>query len=161
MQEHTSQGTPIKMPTQTQVSAGGVVIRLRPGHPSELVLIAAGPLGRWQLPKGLIEPGETPEQAATREVREETGIVGALVAPLEVVSYWYVASRQGERIRFHKFVHFFLFTYVAGDVSQHDHEVSEARWMTFAEASQRLNFAAERRVVEAANHYLRVNAPEG
>lgn len=75
MQEHTSQGTPIKMPTQTQVSAGGVVIRLRPGRPSELVLIRGGTVGALAIAKGLIEPGETPEQAATREVREETGIV--------------------------------------------------------------------------------------
>ena len=150
MKVGTPQIAPAKLQTKTQVSAGGIVIRQRPGSPVELILIAAGPFGRWQLPKGLIEPGETPEQAATREVREETGVVGALVAPLEVVNYWYVANRHGERARFHKFVHFFLFNYVSGDITQHDHEVSEARWVTFAEATHMLTFAAEHRIVEAA-----------
>ena len=150
MKVGTPQIAPAKLQTKTQVSAGGIVVRQRPGSSVEIILIAAEPFGRWQLPKGLIEPGETPEQAATREVREETGVVGALVAPLEVVNYWYVANRHGERARFHKFVHFFLFNYVSGDVTQHDHEVSEARWVTFAEATRMLTFTTERRIVEAA-----------
>ena len=139
-----------KPPTETQVSAGGVVVRQLSGQPAEVVLISVGPQPRWQLPKGLIDGDETPEAAATREVREETGITGALVAPLEKVEYWYVATRQGTRIRYHKFVHFFLFTYIAGDVADHDHEVNEARWMPFAEALALLAFASERRVVEQA-----------
>lgn len=150
MEKSEVQVTPAKIQTEQQVSAGGVVVRHRTGETPEIVLIAVGPQNRWQLPKGLVEPAETPEQAATREVREETGITGALAAPLEVVEYWYVATRQATRVRFHKFVHFFLFNYVSGDVTQHDQEVNEARWVTFAEARSLLTFASERRVVAEA-----------
>jgi 8-oxo-dGTP diphosphatase len=139
-----------KPPTEMQVSAGGVVVRRHADQPAELVLIAVGPQQRWQLPKGLLDADETPEAAATREVREETGLTGKLVAPLETIEYWYVATRQGTRIRYHKFVHFFLFDYVAGDVADHDHEVNEAHWVTFDEAFTLLTFASERRVVEQA-----------
>lgn len=141
---------PTKPPTETQTSAGGVVVRRRANQPVEVVLIAVGPQQRWQLPKGLIDPSETPETAATREVREETGIEGQLVAPLETIEYWYVATRQGTRTRYHKYVHFFLFDYMAGDVANHDYEVNEARWVTFDESIHLLAFASERRVVEQA-----------
>ncbi len=149
MEKSEAQAAPAKIQTEQQVSAGGVVVR-RAGEVAEIALIAVGPQNRWQLPKGLVEPDETPEQTAAREVREETGITVALIAPLEVVEYWYVATRQAARVRFHKFVHFFLFNYVSGDVTQHDHEVNEARWITFAEARQLLTFASEQRVVEQA-----------
>lgn len=143
-------GAPAKPLTETQVSAGGVVVRQLSGQPAEVVLISVGPQQRWQLPKGLIDGDETPEVAAMREVREETGITGTLIAPLEKVEYWYVATRKGARIRYHKFVHFFLFTYVAGEVANHDHEVNEARWVPFAEALALLAFTSERRVVAQA-----------
>lgn len=139
-----------KLPTETQISAGGVVVRQAAGQPAEVVLIAVGPQNRWQLPKGIIDGEETPEIAATREVREETGITGELVALLEKVEYWYVATRRGERVRYHKFVHFFLFTYQAGDVANHDHEVNEARWVPFDEAISLLAFPSERKVVQQA-----------
>ena len=153
MEKSEAQAAPARIQTEQQVSAGGVVVR-RTGELAEIALIAVGLQGRWQLPKGLVEPDEAPEQAAAREVQEETGITGALVAPLEVVEYWYVATRKAVRVRFHKFVHFFLFDYVSGDVTQHDHEVAEARWATFAEAHQLLTFASERRVIEQAQALL-------
>ena len=141
---------PAKPLTETQVSAGGVVVRQLPDQPAEVALIAVGPRNRWQLPKGLIDADETPETAATREVREETGIEAKLVAPLEKVEYWYVATRRGTRMRYHKFVHFFLFAYIAGDVANHDHEVTEARWVPFDQALTFLTFPSERKVVEQA-----------
>ena len=77
------------------------------------------------LPKGGMEAGETPEQAAAREVREETGVVAAVREPLGDVRYTY--RRGGRRVR--KTVHFFLCDYVAGSTEDHDHEVDEARWI--------------------------------
>ena len=105
---------------------------------------------RWQLPKGIVEQGETPETTAVREVREEAGIVTELVRPIERIEYWYYATEGGERVRYHKFVHFFLLRYVSGDVADHDREVAEARWVTLAEAKRILAFASERRIVERA-----------
>jgi 8-oxo-dGTP pyrophosphatase MutT (NUDIX family) len=144
-----SSGHGTGMRTEQQVSAGGVVAR-RAGGRVEVVLISVGPQPRWQLPKGLVEPGESAEAAATREVREEAGVAAELAAPIDTVEYWYVGRRGGERVRFHKRVHFFLFHYRAGDVADHDHEVHEARWVLLAEAPGMLAFANERQVVERA-----------
>src|SRR5438876_2724427 len=133
--------------TEAQVSAGGVVVR-GDGDAAEVVLVSVGPQRRWQLPKGLVEPGEPPEQTAAREVREEAGVEAELVAPIDVIEYWYVATHGRERVRYHKRVHFFLFRYLRGDVADHDHEVHEARWVPAAEAPALLAFANERQVVE-------------
>jgi len=135
------------MRTEAQVSAGGVVVR-GAGDAAEVVLISVGPQLRWQLPQGLVEMGEPPEQTAAREVHEEAGVEADLVAPIDVIEYWYVASRGGEKVRYHKRVHFYLFRYRRGDVSDHDHEVNEARWVPAADAASVLAFANERRVME-------------
>jgi 8-oxo-dGTP pyrophosphatase MutT (NUDIX family) len=135
--------------TESQVSAGGVVVR-RVGDRRDVALICVGPTRRWQLPKGLVEAGEEPETAAAREVREEAGVVADLAAPIETIEYWYVGHKGGGRVRFHKKVHFFLFHYRSGDVADHDHEVHEARWVPADEAVAMLSFANERRVVEKA-----------
>lgn len=138
-----------KIPTQDQVSAGGVAFRHEPSG-VEIAIISVGPQARWQLPKGLIDPGETPEETARREVREEAGIETEIVAPIDTIEYWYVGTRGGRRVRFHKHVHFFLLVYRAGGVSEHDHEVNEARWVTLEEAKEMLAFDNERQVVEQA-----------
>jgi 8-oxo-dGTP pyrophosphatase MutT (NUDIX family) len=137
------------MQTVEQMSAGGVVVRAAGGR-VDVALVRVGPQGRWQLPKGLVEPGESPEAAAAREVREEAGVEADVAAPVETIEYWYVASRRGERVRYHKRVHFFLCRYRSGDVADHDHEVQEARWVSAAEVPGMLAFANERRVVEKA-----------
>src|SRR5437660_8816131 len=95
------------LPTQRQVSAGGVVYRYTASG-AEVAIVRVGPKARWQIPKGLVEAGEEPERTAVREVREEAGIDGRIVAPLDVIEYWYVGNeRKQGRTRFHKFVHFF------------------------------------------------------
>jgi 8-oxo-dGTP diphosphatase len=143
-------------PIRTQVSAGGVAFRAtEDGWEVALVLVGPEAEPRWQLPKGLVEPGETPESAAIREVREEAGVETELVASLERVEYWYVGTEPGGgRVRYHKFVHFFLLRYLAGDVEDHDREVREARWAPLAEAPGMLAFASERRVMERAAKLL-------
>jgi 8-oxo-dGTP pyrophosphatase MutT (NUDIX family) len=102
------------------------------------------------LPKGHIDPGENEVQAATREVREETGVVGEPVRELGESRYWY--RRDGQTIP--KSVLFFLFEYVEGDTDDHDDEVEEARWMPLAEAQSELSHAAEREIVARAAAYL-------
>ncbi len=142
-----------KIKTVTQVSAGGVVFRRREGQ-VEVVLISVGDPPRWQLPKGLVDAGEAPEVAALREVREEAGVEAELVAPIDRIEYWYIAAEQGQRIRYHKFVHFYLLAYRSGEVSDHDYEVHEARWVGLDQALQMLAFANERRVVEQAREMI-------
>ena len=142
-----------EIPTETQISAGGVVFRRRDSR-VEVALISVGERSRWQLPKGLVDAGETPEAAALREAREETGIETELVAPIDKIEYWYYATNRGGRVRFHKFVHFYLLRYLSGDVRGHDWEVNEARWVEIGEARTMLAFAGERKVVERAREML-------
>lgn len=137
------------LPTVDQFSAGGVAFR-RTGDGIEVALVLTPPKRRWQLPKGLVDAGETPEQAALREVREEAGLATDLLAPLETVEYWYVGGRAGQRVRFHKRVHFYLLAYRSGDVADHDREVLEARWVPIAEAPGLLAFENERAIVRQA-----------
>src|SRR3712207_1878473 len=125
--------------TSTEVSAGGVVVR-----GDEVAVIvptrrAASGKKVLALPKGHVDPGETPAQAALREVREETGVDAELVAQLGEVRYWY--QREGRKIP--KLVTFFLFSYTAGDVADHDSEVEEARWVPLAEAARTLTYKGE------------------
>jgi 8-oxo-dGTP pyrophosphatase MutT (NUDIX family) len=99
------------------------------------------------LPKGHLEPGEQPEDAAIREVREEAGVEARLVDRLNDLRYWY--QRDGMRIT--KVVSFFLLEYVGGDPSQHDlDEVEDARWMPLDEAESSLTYRGERGIVALA-----------
>ena len=98
------------------------------------------------LPKGHPEEGESPVDAALREVREEAGVVARLVEPLGDVRYWY--TRNGRRIA--KVVSFFLLAYVSGEVDDHDFEVEQARWMGLEEAARELTYAGEREMAARA-----------
>ena len=137
-------------PVVRQVSAGGVVYRRAAGG-AEVAIVRVGPKRRWQLPKGIVEEGEDPEETAVREVREEAGVAARVAAPLDTIEYWYVGNeRDGRRVRFHKFVHLFLLEYASGDVADHDHEVDEARWVPLAEAAEMLAFESERKAMSQA-----------
>jgi 8-oxo-dGTP pyrophosphatase MutT (NUDIX family) len=129
-----------------EVSAGGVVVC----EGSVLVIVpsrrAADGSHVLGLPKGHLDEGETVVQAATREVREETGVEAELVGELGEVRYWYVRDRR----RVAKSVFFFLFRYLSGDLADHDDEVLEARWMAFVEAQKALSYPGEREMVARA-----------
>src|SRR5215211_9403183 len=135
--------------TKEQVSAGGVVYRRRAGK-IEVALISVGEAARWQLPKGLVGRGEAPAEAALREVGEETGLACEVVAELERVEYWYFSKGGARRVRFHKFVHFYLMRFVSGDVTGHDDEVNEARWVEIGDAEGLLAFKGERKTLAEA-----------
>jgi 8-oxo-dGTP pyrophosphatase MutT (NUDIX family) len=128
---------------EEQHSAGGLVVRS-----NEVLLISTAGGRRWQLPKGHLEPGEQPAEAAVREVREETGVTGRVVAPLPGIDYAFV--ERGLR-RIQKHVDYFLLEYESGSEADFDpHEVVSARWFAWPEAIAKLSHANERRVAERA-----------
>jgi 8-oxo-dGTP pyrophosphatase MutT (NUDIX family) len=127
-------------------SAGGVVVQ--DGHVAVIVPVKRAADGRrvLGLPKGHPDGDETPEQAARREVAEETGTQAELIDELGVVRYHY--ERRGRTID--KAVRFYLFRYLSGDLADHDHEIEEARWMPLEQAAAELTYAGEREMVRRA-----------
>jgi periplasmic divalent cation tolerance protein len=139
--------------TVREVSAGGVIYR-RAADDYEVALIYTR--HRWGLPKGHVEEGERDEEAALREVREETGLEGKLIRKLGDIRYSYRdKTKHGEPIRIYKRVHFFLVRYLKGDVRDHDHEVDDVRWFAVDQAIKQLRFATERKMVHRAVSVLR------
>jgi 8-oxo-dGTP pyrophosphatase MutT (NUDIX family) len=128
-----------------ETSAGGLILdRRAPGAQGALI----GRLDRrgrllWSLPKGHVEPGETPEMTAVREVEEETGILGRVIAPLGEIDFWFVAG--GKRV--HKTVHHFLLLAEGGELSDADVEVTEVAWVPLGDIAARLAYEDERRLV--------------
>ena len=97
----------------------------------------------WSLPKGHIEEGETPEEAAIREVAEETGINSEISRELGVIDFWFMAG--GKRI--HKTVHHFLFKEVSGVLTPQESEVDEARWFPLEEIVNLLAYPDEKKLI--------------
>ena len=97
----------------------------------------------WSLPKGHIEEGETPEQAAIREVAEETGITSAISRSLGVIDFWFMAG--GKRI--HKTVHHYLFSEVSGELMAQISEVDEVSWFPLEEIIERLAYPDEKKLI--------------
>ncbi|BBZ25734.1 hypothetical protein MMAD_00290 [Mycolicibacterium madagascariense] len=104
----------------------------------------------WSLPKGHIEQGETAEQTAIREVAEETGIQGSVLAALGSIDYWFVT--EGRRV--HKTVHHYLMRFLDGELSDEDVEVTEVAWVPLVELPARLAYADERRLAEVAGELI-------
>jgi 8-oxo-dGTP pyrophosphatase MutT (NUDIX family) len=133
-------------PGADEFSAGGVVVS--DGQVITIVPVKRAADGRrvLGLPKGHLDGDETPEEAARREVAEETGVDAELLEQLGDVEYLY--DRRGRAIN--KVVRFYLFAYRSGDVADHDHEIEEARWMPLEQAAEQLTYPGEREMVKRA-----------
>ncbi|MBF6469503.1 NUDIX hydrolase [Nocardia beijingensis] len=144
-----------RMRTVRETSAGGLVVDGLDGPPESRSAALIGRTDRrgrllWSLPKGHIEEGETAEQTAIREVAEETGINGVVVAELGSIDYWFVTD--GRRV--HKTVHHYLLRSVGGELSDADVEVTQVAWVPLSELDSRLAYADERRLAEMANKLI-------
>ena len=140
-----------------ETSAGGLVLDRRGPEANGALIGRLDRRGRllWSLPKGHVEPGETEEETAVREVLEETGIHGAVVGKLGTIDFWFVAD--GRRI--HKTVHHFLLVATGSlELSDEDVEVSEVAWVPVAELADRLAYADERRLLEKVPDLLERSA---
>jgi mutator protein MutT len=137
-----------------EVSAGGLVID---STGTQGLLIGridhkdtSGKRVLWSLPKGHIEEGETPEQAAIREVAEETGITSSITKSLGVIDFWFMAG--GKRI--HKTVHHFIFTEISGELTPQITEVDEVSWFPLAEIVDRLAYPDEKKLIARSGELL-------
>jgi 8-oxo-dGTP pyrophosphatase MutT (NUDIX family) len=147
--------SPDRLRTVHETSAGGLVIDGIDGPKESQVAALIGRIDRrgrmlWSLPKGHIELGETAEQTAIREVAEETGIQGTVLAALGSIDYWFVT--EGRRV--HKTVHHYLMRFLGGELSDEDVEVSEVAWVPLKELPSKLAYADERRLAEVAGELI-------
>ena len=131
--------------TRTEHSSGGAVIITRDGVP-HVAMIATRGKTRWGLPKGAVSDGETSEQAALREVLEETGLEAEIVKPLDTIEYFF---RAGDTL-IRKRVDFYLMRYVAGELTPQLSEVDDVEWVELSEAVVRASFDSERKLLESA-----------
>jgi 8-oxo-dGTP pyrophosphatase MutT (NUDIX family) len=120
--------------------AGGIVVRQDKGVPLYLLVTARRNDREWVLPKGHIEPGESPEQAAIREVREEAGVEADLVEQIGTTTF--VVDGRTVRTRF------FLLSYLRGEL---EGEGRRLAWCSFDDAHQRLSFEETRQMLRVAH----------
>ncbi len=136
------------------VSAGGVVCE---EHGGEVMIAVCGRLktGLWALPKGTPDSGETLEETALREVREETGLSVEIAAPLGHIEYWFTSDSE----RIHKRVYFYLMRPCGGSFDDHDPEFDVVRWVSAVEAHDTLTYPSEREVLQRAMAALDAGEP--
>lgn len=144
-----------RLKTVRETSAGGLVVDGIDRPREEQMAALIGRMDRrgrmlWSLPKGHIEQGETAEQTAIREVAEETGIQGHVLAALGSIDYWFVT--EGRRV--HKTVHHYLLRFSGGQLCDEDLEVTEVAWVPVIELADRLAYADERRLAKVAHELI-------
>lgn len=145
-----------RLPRVDETSAGGLVLDLSGPVPLGALIGRTNRRGRllWSLPKGHLEDGETLEQAAVREVAEETGIQGLIIGTLGTIDFWFVV--EGRRI--HKTVHHYLMRAVGGELSDEDIEVTEVAWFPLPDIAHQLAYSDERGLLDEASRLLRDTA---
>ncbi|MEB3069263.1 NUDIX hydrolase [[Mycobacterium] vasticus] len=151
----TTRHGPDRLRTVHETSAGGLVVDGIDGPREEQVAALIGRIDRrgrmlWSLPKGHIEVGETAEQTAIREVAEETGVQGDVLAALGSIDYWFVTD--GRRV--HKTVHHYLMRFSSGELCDDDVEVTEVAWVPIRELPSRLAYADERKLAVVADELI-------
>jgi 8-oxo-dGTP pyrophosphatase MutT (NUDIX family) len=144
--------TTTRLTQVNEFSAGGLVVDLTGEIPCGALIGRTDRRGRllWSLPKGHIEQGETAEQAAVREVEEETGIAGVILGELGVIDFWFVAD--GRRV--HKTVHHYLMRAIGGELSDADIEVTEVAWVPLPQIRAQLAYPDERGLIDTAGRLL-------
>ncbi len=151
-----------RLRTVHETSAGGLVVDGIHRPREEQLAALIGRMDRrgrmlWSLPKGHIEQGETAEQTAIREVAEETGIHGDVLAALGSIDYWFVTD--GRRV--HKTVHHYLLQFRGGQLCDEDVEVTEVAWVPLSELPHRLSYADERRLARVAHELIELFQNDG
>ena len=134
--------------TEWEFSAGGVVYRKNENGKLEILLIRVR--SRWSFPKGNIEKGEPKDQAALREVKEETGVDAEIVSYLGEVDYWYNSGLT----RIHKFVYYYLMKYIGGDIVPQKEEIDEAKFHPIEEVEKLLSYPTDKKIFERAKKEL-------
>ena len=142
------------MKTRRHTSSGGVIFKAKEDGVQVILISHHNQKGKliWCLPKGSVEKGESLQETALREVREETGVVGRILEKIGQIQYWFYSKEEETKI--FKTVHFFLLEYLQGDEKDHDSEVDEARWMEISQALGMLTHDSERAIMEKAARYL-------
>jgi len=143
-----------------ETSSGGVIYR-RGEAGIEVCIIAVAGGERWQLPKGHVDPGESLEETAGREVAEETGLTGRQIGKIDGIDYWFWNTHGHKKERVHKNVHFFLFEYESGSTENHDYEVDDAAWFPIEEAMEKLTFDSEKGILKKAAAMIVPGGGEG
>lgn len=142
----------VSMQTVTEYAAGGAVFKRFDGQLVWLVQKAAGKKAWWQLPKGHIEKGESKEQTALREVKEESGITARIITELGSKEYYFVANNK----RIHKIVSWFLMEYISGTTDDFDpKEVVTAIFLTYDKAVGILTYDSEKQILQEADKLVR------
>jgi 8-oxo-dGTP pyrophosphatase MutT (NUDIX family) len=146
------------LPVVEETSAGGVVVRRAADDetgPQAAIIVRRNRAGRleWCLPKGHLEGTETPQEAAIREVREETGLVAEIRTTLGIIDYWF----SGESRRVHKVVHHYVLAMTGGRLTvddDPDHEAEDAIWVPLADLPAKLSYPNEQRLAVVARQLV-------
>jgi len=131
--------------TEIRTSAGGVIFK-KEKNDITVALILRNEGKVWCLPKGLIDEGETSEETALREIKEETGLNGQILGKIDSIDYWFTF----ENTKIHKTVHFYLVKHLGGNTKDHDSEVEDVKWFAIDNAIETLTYENEIKIMRKA-----------
>ena len=136
------------MEVKWEFSAGGVVFK---EENEKIFILLIRVKKRWSFPKGNIERNEKKEEAAVREVREETGIEAEVIDYLGDIEYWYYL----EGYKIHKFVYYYLMKYKSGEITPQKEEIDEARFVELEKCYETLSYDKDKNILKKAEEKLK------